>query len=101
MRRVTVLVVSVCVSVDLSVCQLPMMATSNGHNSETTSSIATKRGIGMKSSDIIQLKGLSMKCEARKVLEMVQFSKNCVHNTVDLHVRTKVPAGRKRGDEQI
>ena len=32
----------------LSVCLLPTMATSNGHNSETTSSIATKRGIEME-----------------------------------------------------
>ena len=58
----------------LSVCQLPVMAASNGHNSETTSSRTTKRGIGMGSvaiSDNIQLKSLSMKHEARKVTEMV------------------------------
>ena len=71
MCGVTVLVVSV----DLSVCQLPAMAASNGHKSETTSSIATKRGIGMGSvafSDVMLLKSLSTKHEARKVTEMVQ-----------------------------
>ena len=53
-------------------------------------------------SDVIQLKSLSKKREARKVTEMVRFS--CTKkgdNTVDLHVRTKVPAGRKKGDEQM
>ena len=91
MCGVTVLVVSV----DLSVCQLPAMAASNGHKSETTSSIATKRGIGMGSiafSDVILLKSLSTKYEARKVTEMVQ---KCGGNTTDLRVRSKVPAGRK------
>ena len=53
-------------------------------------------------SNVIQLKSLSMKCEARKVTEMVRFSpKKCGDTTVDLHVRTKVPAGRKKGNEQI
>ena len=69
MRGVTVLVVSV----SLSVCQLPTMAASNGHKSETTSSITTIQGIGMGSvafSDIIPLKSLSTKHEARKVTEM-------------------------------
>ena len=74
------------------------MAASNGHKSETTSSIATKQGIGMGSiafSDIILLKSLSTKHESRKVTEMVRFSpKKCGDNTVDLHVQTKVPAGR-------
>ena len=77
MRRVTVLVVSVSRSVSLLVCQLPAMAVSNGHKSETRSSITTKRGIGMGSvafSDVILLKSLSTKCEAHKVTEMVQFS---------------------------
>ena len=47
-------------------------------------------------SDVILLKSLSMKREARKVTEMVRFSpKKCGDNTVDLHVRTRVPAGRK------
>ena len=65
------------------------MATPNGHNSQTTSSIATKRGIGLGSvafSDVIQFKSLSMKREARKVTEMVRFS--CTkkgNNTVDLY----------------
>ena len=48
-------------SVSLSV------TTSNGHNSETTNSIITKRGTGMGSvafSDVILLKSLSMKREA-------------------------------------
>ena len=52
------------------VCQLPAMAASNSHKSETTSSIATKQGIGMGSvafSNIIPLKSLSMKCEAREM----------------------------------
>ena len=64
---------SSCLSVDLSVCQLGVMATSNSHKSET-SSIATKRGIGMGSvafSDVILLKSLSMKYEAPEVMEMV------------------------------
>ena len=47
-------------------------------------------------SDVIQLKNLPTKCKARKVMETVRFSpKKCGDNTVDLHVRTKVPAGRK------
>ena len=75
------------------------MAASNNHKSEMTSSITTKRGIGMGSvafSDVILLKSLSTKREARKVMEMVLFfHKKCGDNTVDLHVRTKVPAGRK------
>ena len=53
---------------DLSVCA---MAASNGHKSETTSSITTKRGIGMGSvtfSDVILLKSLSTKREARRVM---------------------------------
>ena len=48
----------VCLSICQSVCQLPVMASSNGHKSETTSSITTKRGIGMGSvafSDVIPL----------------------------------------------
>ena len=72
MRGVTVLAVSQSVSTYVS--QLPAMAASNGHKSEMTSSITTKRGIGMGSiafSDIILLKSLSMKHEARK---MVRFS---------------------------
>ena len=87
-----------------SVCQLAAMAASNGHKSETTSPIATKGGIGMESiafSDVIQLKSLLTKREARKVTEMVQFSPKNVKTTADLHVRSKVPAGRKQGDEQI
>ena len=66
-----------CLSVGLSVCQLPAMAASNGHKSETRSSITTKRGIGMGSvafSDVILLKSLSMERETHKVTEMVQFS---------------------------
>ena len=51
-------------------------------------------------SDIIQLKSLSTKCEAWKVMEMVRFSPK-MDNTVDLHVRTRVPAGSKYGDEQM
>ena len=48
-------------------------------------------------SDVVLPKSLSMKHEARKVMEMVRFSpKKCGDNTVDLHVWTKVPAGRKR-----
>ena len=105
MRRVTVLVVSVSLLVCGSVRQLPVMATSNGHNSETTTSGTTKQGIGMRSiafSDVIQLKSLSTKREAQKVTEMVRFSpKKCGDTTVDLHVRTKVPASRKKGDEQV
>ena len=72
------------------------MAASKGHKSETTSSIATKQGIGMGSiafSDVILLKSLSTKHESRKITEMVRFS--CGDNTVDVHVQTKVPAGRK------
>ena len=68
-----VLVMSVCGSVSLSVCQLGAMAISNSHKSET-SSIATKRAIGMGSvafSDVILLKSLSMKYEAPEVMEMV------------------------------
>ena len=61
--------------------QLPAMAASNGHKSETTSSIATKRGIGVESiafSDVILLKSLLTKREARKVTEMVRFSQENV-----------------------
>ena len=53
------------------VCLLPAMAASNGHKSETTSSI---RGTGVRSvafSDVSLLKSLSTKREARKVTEMV------------------------------
>ena len=53
------------------------MAASNGHKSETRSSITTKRGIGMGSvafSDVILLKSLSTKREAHNVMEIVQFS---------------------------
>ena len=74
MHGVTVLVVSVSQSVSLSVCQLPTMAASNGHKSETTSSITTKRGIGMgnaASSNVILLKSLLTKREAQKVTEIV------------------------------
>ena len=70
MHGVTVLI--------MSVSQLPVMAASNCHNSEMTSSIATKRGKGMGSvafSDVILLKSLWMKCEAR---EMVGFSQKHV-----------------------
>ena len=85
--------------------QLHAMAASNGHKSETTSSITTKRGIGMGNvafSDGILLKTLSTKREARKVTESCAiFTQKCGDNTVDLHVRKKVPAGRKWGDEQI
>ena len=45
------------------------MVASNGHNSETITSIATKRGIETGSvsfSDVIQLKSLSTKREAGK-----------------------------------
>ena len=39
---------------------------------------------------------LLTKREARKVTDMVRFSpKKCGDNNVDIHVRTKVPAGRK------
>ena len=75
MGGITVLVVS------LSVCRLPVMAALNSHKSETTSSITTKRGIGMGSiafSDVILLKSLSMKREVRKVTEMVRFSQKNV-----------------------
>ena len=65
----------------LSVGQLPAMAASNGHNS-MTSSKTTKRVA------VILLESISMKREAR------DFHKKCGENTVDLHVRTKVPAGR-------
>ena len=61
---------SVCQLVCQFVCQFPAMAASNGHKSETTSSITTKRGIGMGSiafSDVILLKSLSTKREAQKV----------------------------------
>ena len=52
-------------------------------------------------SDVILLKSLSTKREARKVLgNSAIFTKKCGDNTVDLHVRTKVPASRKY-DEQI
>ena len=54
------------------------MAASNGHKSETTSSTATKRGIGMGSvafSNVILLKSLLTKREAPK---MVQFSQKNV-----------------------
>ena len=57
------------------------MAASNSHKSETTSSIRTKRGIGMGSvalSNIILLKSLLTKREAQKVTEMVRFSKKDV-----------------------
>ena len=97
MHGVTLLIMSV----DLSVCQcVSLSVTRDGHfKSETTSSIATKQGIGMRSvafSDVILLKSLSTKREARKVTEMVRFSpKKCRDNTVDLHVRSKVPACRK------
>ena len=67
----------VCQSVSQSIRQLPAMTASNGHKSETTSSITTKRGMGMGSiafSDIILLESLSTKREARKVTKMVQFS---------------------------
>ena len=65
--RVTLLIV--CFS--QSVCQsvsYPRWPLQNGHNSETTSSITTKRGIGKGSiafSAIILLKTLSTKCEAQ------------------------------------
>ena len=67
----------------------PAMAASNGHKSETTSSITTKRGIGMGSvafADVILLKSLSKKCVKPRT-EMVRFS---CGDTVDL---TRVPAG--------
>ena len=83
LRGVTVLVTSVSqsLSVRLSVCQLPAMAASNSHKSETTSSVTTKRNRRMGSiafSDIIPLKSLLTKREARKVTEMVQFSQKNV-----------------------
>ena len=81
----------VVLSVCLSVCLLPTMATSNGHNSETTSSIATKRGIEMGRVAFSDVKSLSTKCEARKVA--VIFTKRYGDNTVDL--TPKVPASRK------
>ena len=72
------------------------MAASNGHKS---SFITTKRGKGMGSvafSDVILLKSLSTKREARNVLgNSAIFTLKCGDNTVDLHVRTKVPASRK------
>ena len=81
-----------------SICQFPMMAASNGHNSET-SCIATKRGKGMGNvafSDVILLKSLRTKREAREVTEMVGFSQRmCGDNTVDPHIWTTVLAGRK------
>ena len=55
----------VCQFVSQSVC-FPAMVASNSHNLET-SSITTKRGIGMGTVaffDVILLKCLSMKCEA-------------------------------------
>ena len=75
------------------------MAASNSHNSETTSALATKRGIGIGSiafSDVILLKSLSTKLEAPKVGNGAIFAKKCGDNTADLvHVWTKVPGGRK------
>ena len=68
MHRVMVLVVSVSLSVCVSVFQLLMMAASNGHNSETTSS---KTRIGMGSVAIFDVISLLMKHEARKVTEVV------------------------------
>ena len=46
--------------------------------------------------NVILLKSLLAKCEVRKVTEMVGFSQKCGDNNiiVDLHIRTKVPAGR-------
>ena len=86
MCGVMVLVMSVCRSVILSVTLA--MAASNSHNSETTSSITTKRGIWMGSvafSGVILLKSLSKKHEAKK----------CGDNTVDLHVCTYQQVGNR------
>ena len=63
------------------VCQFPVMAASIGRKSETTGSVTTKRGVGMGSvafSNVILLKSLPTKHEARKVKEMVQFSQKIV-----------------------
>ena len=81
-----------------SVCQLPAIGTSSGHKSETTSSITTRRGIGMGSvgfSDIILLD------EMRSPKNGVIFPNDCGENTVDLHVRTEVRTYQQVGNRAM
>ena len=68
-------------------------------NSETRSSIATKRGVAF--SDVFNSKAYRRNAKLEKLRKWGDFYKKCGDNTVDRHVRTKVPAGRKKGDEQI
>ena len=84
-----------CLSVSQSVSQSAVMAASNGHNSEMTSSIEINEAKGweaLHSPMLFHSKayGRNMKLENGAI-----FTKKCGDKTVDLHVQTKVPAGRK------
>ena len=83
-----------CLSVSQLVTVTLRWPLSNSHNSETTSSIATKRQRDGKRCILrhCSTQKLMDEREARKVMEMGRlFKKKCGDNTIDLHVRTKVP----------